>query len=128
MSDQLIIFPQPIQPGTGAPSARPAGNKAVNGDAFARELDAQLKTGGLTFSRHAASRMESRGISFSAEEMNRLATAVEQAGAKGARESLVLLDSTALIVSIKNSTVVTVADTNTLKGNVFTNIDSAVIA
>jgi len=41
---------------------------------------------------------------------------------------LVLLDSTALVVSVKDNTVVTVADKEQLKGNVFTNIDSAIIA
>ena len=51
-----------------------------------------------------------------------------QVNAKGGRESLVMLDDTALVVSVKNDTVVTVVDREQLKNNVFTNIDSAVIA
>jgi len=72
--------------------------------------------------------MESRGISFNTTDMNRIKNAVDQVGAKGGKDSLVLLDQTALVVSVKNNTVVTVMDKDTLKGNVFTNIDSAIIA
>jgi flagellar operon protein len=95
---------------------------------FDQILDSQLQGESIRFSKHAAGRMESRGIRFNAEEINRLQSAVDQANAKGARDSLVLLGETALVVSVRNSTVVTVMDKESLKGNVFTNIDSAVIA
>jgi flagellar operon protein len=72
--------------------------------------------------------MESRGIAFDDNQMKRLESAVSQVGAKGGKESLVMLDDTALVVSVKNDTVVTVVDREQLKNNVFTNIDSAVIA
>jgi flagellar operon protein len=52
---------------------------------------------------------------------------VEKAAAKGAKESLVLVDEAALVVSIKNKTVITAVDKSALKDNVFTNIDSAII-
>jgi flagellar operon protein len=60
--------------------------------------------------------------------MERLESALSQVSAKGGKESLVMLDDTALVVSVKNDTVVTVVDRDQLKNNVFTNIDSAVIA
>lgn len=72
--------------------------------------------------------METRGISFNSNQMQRLESAVSQVNAKGGKESLVLLDDTALVVSAKNDTVITVVDREQLKNNVFTNIDSAVIA
>ena len=53
---------------------------------------------------------------------------MDRAAQKGARESLVLLDDVALVVSIKNRTVITAVDAANLKENVFTNIDSAVFA
>ncbi|HEX3047301.1 MAG TPA: flagellar biosynthesis protein, partial [Bacillota bacterium] len=56
-----------------------------------------------------------------------LRDAVNKAEAKGARESLILMDQMALVVSIKNRTVITAVDNESLKDNVFTNIDSAVI-
>jgi flagellar operon protein len=39
-----------------------------------------------------------------------------------------MLNDNALVVSVKNSQVVTVVDRDNLKDNVFTNIDSAIIA
>ena len=72
--------------------------------------------------------MQSRGIQFNSNQMQRLESAMTQVGAKGGNDSLVMLDNTALVVSVKNDTVVTVVDREQLRNNVFTNIDSAVIA
>lgn len=82
---------------------------------------------GLKFSNHAVDRMRSRGISYGAEKLGKLNQAVEKAAAKGAKETLVLTDDSALIVSVKNNTVVTVMDKSALKDNVFTNIDSTIV-
>ena len=60
--------------------------------------------------------------------MDRLNGAVQRAAGKGSRDALVLMDDLAMVVSITNRTVVTVVDKESLKQNVFTNIDSAVIA
>jgi flagellar operon protein len=65
---------------------------------------------------------------FSNEDLALLNQAVDRAESKGAKESLVLMDQLALIVSIKNRTVITAVDGESMKENVFTNIDSAVIA
>jgi flagellar operon protein len=59
--------------------------------------------------------------------MKQLQEAVGRARAKGARESLVLMGELALVVSVKNNTVITAVDGANLRENVFTNIDSAVI-
>jgi flagellar operon protein len=56
-----------------------------------------------------------------------LKDAVNRAEAKGAKESLILMDRLALVVSVKNRTVITAVDDQNLKDNIFTNIDSAVI-
>lgn len=82
---------------------------------------------GLKFSNHAIERMQSRGISYSPNDLARLDEAVSKAAAKGSRDTLVLMDESALIVSVKNNTVVTVMDKNALKENVFTNIDSTIV-
>lgn len=82
---------------------------------------------GLKFSNHAVERMRLRGVNFSKEQMERLQSAVDKAAAKGSKDSLVLLGDTAVIVSVKNNTVVTVVDKNSLKDNVFTNIDSTIV-
>lgn len=81
----------------------------------------------LKFSNHAIERMQSRGISYSPQDMTRLGEAVQKAAAKGSKDTLVLMENSALIVSVKNNTVVTVMDKNALKENVFTNIDSTIV-
>lgn len=83
---------------------------------------------GLHFSRHAQKRLEQRGIDMDGARMARLEQAVDQAAAKGSRDSLILLDEMALVVSVQNRTVVTAMDQQGGKEQVFTNIDSVVIA
>lgn len=82
---------------------------------------------GVKFSNHAVERMMARGIKFNQDDMGRLNSAVEKAAAKGSKDSLVLMNDSALIVSVKNKTVVTVMDKTALKENVFTNIDSTIV-
>jgi flagellar operon protein len=82
---------------------------------------------GVKFSNHAIERMKTRGITFTPEDMTRLSDAVGKAAAKGSKDSLILMNDSALIVSVKNNTVVTVMDKNALKENVFTNIDSTIV-
>lgn len=81
----------------------------------------------LKFSNHAIERMQSRGIKFTPDDLGRLGDAVSRAAAKGSKDSLILMNDSALIVSVKNNTVVTVMDKNALKENVFTNIDSTIV-
>ncbi len=81
----------------------------------------------LKFSNHAVDRMRLRGVQFGADQLQKIEQAVQKASAKGARETLILTDESALIVNIKSNVVVTVMDKNSLKENVFTNIDSTVV-
>lgn len=111
----------PVAP-TGAPSRRP---EAASGPAFSDVLRARL--GGLSLSGHAKERIERREIPFDPPVAARLEAAVERAAAKGARESLVLVDDTAFVVSVRNRTVITAVDRARMRDQVFTNIDSAVI-
>jgi flagellar operon protein len=82
----------------------------------------------IQFSKHAQERLQTRNITLSDDEMRRLGDAVEKAGSKGGRDSLVLMDGKAFIVNVPNRVVVTALDGAALKDNVFTNIDSAVVA
>jgi len=107
----------------GTPPAAPAvRNDAAAGADFGSILQDQLKVSG-----HAKTRLESRGIQLGQAEWNRVLDGVNKAAAKGAKESLVMVDNVALVVSVKNRTVITAVDQGNLKDNVFTNIDSAVI-
>jgi flagellar operon protein len=82
----------------------------------------------LKFSNHALERMNTRGIFFTPDQITSIEQAAGKAAQKGAKEALVLQDDKALIVSLKNNTIVTVMDKDALKENVFTNIDSTVFA
>lgn len=126
MSEPLTILPRPLSPlRTTEQISRTKAAKTADG--FERTL-ARLMENPVGFSRHAMDRMASRGISFSDIDLQRLNGAVDLVQAKGGRESLVLMDNTALVVSVKNRQVITVMDQAQLKDNVFTNIDSAIIA
>lgn len=87
----------------------------------------KLPNEGVKFSNHAIERMKTRGISYSPEDITKLGDAIQRAAAKGSKDSLILMNDSALIVSVKNNTVVTVMDKNALKENVFTNIDSTIV-
>ena len=82
----------------------------------------------VRFSGHAQQRLKMRDIQFTAEQLERITDALDRAASKGARDSLLLVDNIAAVVSVENRTIVTVVGKETLKDNVFTNIDSAVIA
>ena len=79
------------------------------------------------FSAHAQGRLDVRQINLTSNDIDKIESAIDRASEKGATDSLLLMDDLAMIVSIKNRTVVTVVDSGRMKDNVFTNIDSAVI-
>ena len=124
--DNRIYFPQqPIGP-VQAGKTEPVKAVASPTTSFEQVLDQKLK-GELKFSQHARERLKARNIEFSSSDLNKLSEAVGKARAKGSRDSLILMNDMALVVSVKNNTVITAVDQQSLKENVFTNIDSAVI-
>lgn len=82
----------------------------------------------IQFSGHAQTRAISRQIDLNSDQLSRLGKAVESAAEKGADKALVMLDDLALIVGVEKRTVITIVDSDGLRDNVFTAIDSAVIA
>jgi flagellar operon protein len=131
--------------GVGGPTIPPAGGAqgpaappdaaarkapgAAAGPSFADTLaQAAQAAGGLQFSKHALARIQRRGIELDPATLGRLSQGVGRAAGKGSRDSLVLVDGTAFVVSVSNRTVITAVGAEHMKDNVFTNIDSAVIA
>ncbi len=95
---------------------------------FGKVLAGELNsTRNLQISKHALERLHSRKIDLSKEMLDKIATAVDKADTKGSRETLVLTDSAALVVSVKNRTIITAFDREHLREGVVTSIDSAVI-
>ncbi len=111
----------------GAP--RPAAPPAVTPGAptFADVLRSRQQEP-VRFSAHALQRVERRGIDVGPATLGRLRDGLDRAAGKGARASVVLVDGTAFVVSVPNRTVITAVDRDHMKHQVFTNIDSAVIA
>jgi len=130
MTDNRILFTNPIiPPAQSGISSANVGQKVQSSEvSFDDVLNAQIKQPEqVKFSRHALERLQSRNISFDKAQMDKLNAAVSKADAKGAKESLVVMQGLALVVSVKNRTVITAVDGASMKENVFTNIDSAVI-
>lgn len=103
--------------------ATPPAQHAANRKSFSNVLQDNL----VRISHHAEERLQQRGIDLSGEQLAKIQSAIDKAAQKGARDSLMLMNDLALIVNIKNKTVVTAMDAASLKDNVFTQIDSAVI-
>ncbi|SMC65928.1 TIGR02530 family flagellar biosynthesis protein [Sporomusa malonica] len=132
MADSRIYNPyqpmptvvSPLKPVGAQPST--AANKAGTGSSFNQMLEQEIS--GVKFSQHALQRLNSRKIQLDSSQLSQLSQAVEKAAQKGAKESLILMNnSLAFVVSVKNRTVITALDGDSMKDNVFTNIDSAVI-
>lgn len=117
---------------TGSPAGqRTEQSGAPNQSSFAEELKKQLEAqsgSGVRFSKHAVERMSERNIDLSESgRLDRLNKAVELAGEKGSDDTLVIIDSTAFLVSVRNNKVITTLTADDMQGNIFTNIDSTVI-
>ena len=118
---------RPDVAGAGAPTPSPATRAAGTGTPSFDEV-LRNNRGELQFSKHALKRIEQRGLQLDPDQMRRLNDAVDRAEQKGSKDSLILLDELALVVSVQNHTVVTAVDEGSQKEHVFTNIDSVVIA
>ncbi len=118
---------KPVDGATRKSAASGTANTAP-GQSFAEALEQAGDSQPLQFSRHALARVQRRGIELNATTLGRLSEGVTRAASKGSRDSLVLVDSTAFVVSVSNRTVITAVGSEHMKDNVFTNIDSAVIA
>ena len=114
--------------GTGTPARRPPSAPAT-GPSFADVLAKQSATATPPqFSRHALERLQRRGIELTPATMDRLTGGIARASDKGSRDSVVFVDNTAFVVSVRNNTVITAVGSEHMREHVFTNIDSAVIA
>lgn len=99
----------------------------INGG-FGNILEQEIsKQSEVKFSKHAQERLLERNIKFSKDDLEKINNAVNKAAEKGVKETLILMNNTAMIASVRNKTIITAATGENLKDNVFTNIDGAVI-
>lgn len=81
----------------------------------------------LKFSKHASARLATRDITLDNTQIDRLQDGVVKAGAKGIKDSLMIMDHLAFIVNVPSQTVITAMDSTESNEQIFTNIDGAVI-
>lgn len=119
---------------TGQYLNKPQNTQPISGTEISfEEILRQKQTQGvptqssLKFSKHAVNRLSDRNICLTDAQNARLEDGVKQAGEKGIKDSLVLMDSLAFIVNVPNKTVITALPQNETDSNIFTNIDGAVI-
>ncbi len=128
------LKPSQAARGQRTPGASPAQKESPFSKVLASELasrsegvGAAKRPPGVTFSAHAQARLNERNISLSQLHQQRLENGVQLAARKGSKNTLVLMDDTAFIVSVKNKKVITAITRDAAVENVFTQIDSATI-
>jgi flagellar operon protein len=94
---------------------------------FLEHLNKAVQPAELKISKHASDRLAERNIHISDAEWAHVTEKVNEAKMKGIKESLVLMNQAALIVSAKNSTVITAMDRMEAKDQLFTNIDGTIV-
>ena len=144
MDDYLTLRRLSTPITTGIPQIPTEYTETVPEESFKSTLEAQMKkdsgtatkaaydnlslnTIGVNFSKHAMNRVLQRNIDISEENLTRLNEGIRLAEEKGLDDTLILIDSAAYIVSVKNNMVITTVASDELQGNVFTNIDGTVV-
>ena len=122
---QNSIPVQPASPNSGVRQGAETGRTAF-ADVLKSKLPGQAPA--VKFSAHASDRLVSRNIVLTQHHISKLNQAVQTMAQKGGKEGLVVMDNLAMIVNIKNRTVITAVEKSPQEmGKVFTNIDSALI-
>jgi len=85
------------------------------------------KNSEVNFSNHAIKRAVDHNMDITDDELNRLNEGVRLASEKNLDDTLILVGEKAFVVSVKNNIVITTVNNNSIQGNVFTNINGAVI-
>jgi flagellar operon protein len=100
----------------------------ISGNPFSQHLQQAIQDNGkLTISKHAKERLQQRDIHITNNRWEQIEQKVNEAKKLGVKESLVLLENAALIVSAKNNTVITAMDRQEAATQIFTNINGTIV-
>ena len=128
-----------VQAGAAAPSGRAAPGgpaartvPAAGADRQGRPVSFQAVLRqkverGLRWSRHAEERLRQAGVELGQGDVEAITEAVDALERRGARDGLVVYGDLALVVSVRNRTVITAARPERLDDGVFTQIDGAAV-
>ena len=126
--EKINLNHQHVMPVVGKPSPHLHHPQPAQGaNDFRNVFDSLIN---VQFSKHANTRLIDRNINLSNEQLTRLEQSIDDAKAKGIKDSLVLLDNIAMVVNVPSRTVITALNPaeQEQQKNIFTNIDGAVIA
>jgi flagellar operon protein len=128
------MVPKPI----GIPSVKPnVPTPTERAKQFGQVLDnaiqesqtrTEQKETGISFSKHALKRLKERNINLDVNKLAKIGGAIDKVAKKGSNESLVISNDAAFIVNVPKRKIITALDKAQMQENVFTNIDSTVIA
>lgn len=125
--DKSVFRPMQSQPITTG-NLRSTKSKELPTNSFALQFQQAIGSNDkLIISKHAKARLQQRDIHISDRSWDQIQQKVNEAKKLGVRDSLVLLDNAALIVSAKNNTVITAMDSHEAKTQIFTNINGTIV-
>src|SRR6056297_3559741 len=87
----------------------------------------QQQSQDLKVSSHARERIKTRNIEMNQTRLDTLGEVAEEAGKKGAKNTLAMFGTDAFILSVKDKTIVTAMNEEEMESRFFTNIDSVYI-
>jgi len=103
------------------------GSKSKFAETFRETIEKTTSTSNLTLSKHAQVRLQQRNISIDEQTWTTIEQKLQTAKTMGVKDSLVLFDEAALIVSVKNNVVVTAMSREEAATQIFTNINGTII-
>lgn len=124
--DAKVIYNRP----TGAPifrnprSGTTESSSPLGFDQLFRQVLQKPGGEGLHISAHAEKRLSERNITIDGPTGKMLQQAIDELGAKGAKDSLILTKEGAFLVNVPSRTLITAMDPHEMQDRIITQIDS----
>ena len=114
---------------TGPGKQQTSKSGVVTSSGFADQFNKELSkpSSDLKISKHAQDRMNERNITISDEKWATISNKVDEARNMGIKDSLVLTDKAAMVVSAQNKTVITVMNREEATKQIFSNINGTIV-
>ena len=104
------------------------GNAEKVNVSFKEILDEKIfKDNSISFSDRASKILHEINGHLTTDQMNRLESGLEKLKKKGIVSGILLMDSTAFVLNVKNQTVMTTIGQNRIQENIFSNFDAFVV-
>ncbi len=111
-----------------SPKKSDLGNAEKVNVSFKEILDEKIfKDNSISFSDRASKILNEINGSLTTDQMNRLELGLGKLKEKGIASGVLLMDSTAFVLNVKNQTVMTTIGKNRIQENVFSNFDAFAI-